>query len=117
MDFKDDIVAISSPSGMGAISLIRVSGEKALEKVNPFFKSKNGKSLLNIKSHSMMFGEFMNEDEVIDEVVVSFFDKDKSYTGQQTVEISCHGSTFIQKKILQTLLEKDIDLPNLASLR
>ena len=42
MDFKDDIVAISSPSGMGAISLIRVSGEKALEKVNPFFKSKNG---------------------------------------------------------------------------
>ena len=80
MNFKDDIVAISSPSGMGAISLIRVSGEKALEKVNPFFKSKNGKNLLNIKSHSMMFGEFMNEDEVIDEVVVSFFDKDKSYT-------------------------------------
>ena len=66
MDFKDDIVAISSPSGMGAISLIRVSGEKALEKVNPFFKSKNGKSLLNIKCDSMMFGEFMNEDEVID---------------------------------------------------
>ena len=110
MNFKDDIVAISSPSGMGAISLIRVSGEKALEKVNPFFKSKNGKSLLNIKSHSMMFGEFMNEDEVIDEVVVSFFDKDKSYTGQQTVEISCHGSTFIQKKILETLLEKKIRL-------
>ena len=58
----------------------------------------------------MIFGEFMNGDEVIDEVVVSFFDKDKSYTGQQTVEISCHGSIFIQKKILQTLLEKNIRL-------
>ena len=110
MDFKDDIVAISSPGGMGAISLIRVSGEKALEKVNPFFKSKSGKRLLDIKSHSMMFGEFTKGDEVIDEVVVSFFDKDKSYTGQQTVEISCHGSTFIQKKILETLLEKNIRL-------
>ena len=110
MDFKDDIVAISSPSGMGAISLIRVSGEKALEKVNPFFKSKSGKRLSDIKSHSIMFGEFTKGDEVIDEVVVSFFDKDKSYTGQQTVEISCHGSTFIQKKILETLLEKNIRL-------
>ena len=65
MDFKDDIVAISSPSGMGAISLIRVSGEKALEKVNPFFKSKSGKSILNIKYNNMIFGEYMNEDEVI----------------------------------------------------
>ena len=80
MDFKDDIVAISSPGGMGAISLIRVSGEKALEKVDPFFKSKSGKRLLDIKSHSMMFGEFTKGDELIDEVVVSFFDKDKSYT-------------------------------------
>ena len=63
MDFKDDIVAISSPSGMGAISLIRVSGEKALEKVNPFFRTKSGKKLLDIKSHSLIFGEFTNGDE------------------------------------------------------
>ena len=110
MDFKDDIVAISSPGGMGAISLIRVSGEKALEKVNPFFKSKSGKRLLDIKSHSMMFGEFTNGDEVIDEVVISFFDKDKSYTGQQTVEISCHGSTYIQKTIIEKLLTNNIRL-------
>ena len=56
------------PVAWGNFSLIRVSGEKALEKVNPFFKSKSGKkSLLNIKSHSMIFGEFINEDEVIDE--------------------------------------------------
>ena len=110
MDFKDDIVAISSPSGMGAISLIRVSGEKALEKVNPFFRTKSGKKLLDIKSHSLIFGEFTNGDEVIDEVVISFFDKDKSYTGQQTVEISCHGSTYIQKTIIEKLLTNNIRL-------
>ena len=53
MDFKDDIIAISSPGGMGAISLIRVSGEKALEKVNPFFKSKSGKRLLDINLQAL----------------------------------------------------------------
>ena len=110
MDFKEDIVAISSPNGMGAIAIIRITGEKALEKVSTCFKSKNGKPLSKIKSHSIMFGEFMNQDVVVDEVIISFFDKGKSYTGQQTIEISCHGSTFIQKKILETLLDQNIRL-------
>ena len=110
MDFKDDIVAISTPSGMGAISIIRVTGDKALKKVEPFFKSKKGTKLSNIKSHSLLYGDFVYNDEIIDEVVLSYYAKDKSFTGQETIEISCHGSTYIQKTIIEKLLENKIRL-------
>ncbi len=110
MDFKDDIVAISTPSGMGAISIIRVTGDNALKKVEPFFKSKKGTKLSNIKSHSLLYGDFVYNDEIIDEVVLSYYEKDKSFTGQETIEISCHGSTYIQKTIIEKLLENKIRL-------
>jgi len=110
MDFKDDIVAISTPSGMGAISIIRVTGDNALKKVEPFFKSKKGTKLSNIKSHSLLYGDFVYNDEIIDEVVLSYYAKDKSFTGQETIEISCHGSTYIQKTIIEKLLENNIRL-------
>ncbi|MAT79438.1 MAG: tRNA uridine-5-carboxymethylaminomethyl(34) synthesis GTPase MnmE [Flavobacteriales bacterium] len=110
MDFKDDIVAISTPSGMGAISVIRLTGDSPLKKVEPFFKSKKGTSLSNIKSHSLLYGDFMYNDEIIDEVVLSYYAKDKSFTGQETIEISCHGSTYIQKIIIEKLLENNIRL-------
>tara|TARA_B100000579_G_scaffold173883_1_gene141723 strand:+ start:903 stop:2291 length:1389 start_codon:yes stop_codon:yes gene_type:complete len=110
MDFKDDIVAISTPSGMGAISIIRVTGDNALKKVEPFFKSKKGTKLSNIKSHSLLYGDFVNNHEIIDEVVLSYYAKDKSFTGQETIEISCHGSTYIQKTIIEKLLENKIRL-------
>ena len=110
MDFKDDIVAISTPNGMGAISLIRVSGENALNKVEPFFKSKKGTNLSNIKTHSLVYGDFFHGDNIIDEVVLSYYAKDKSFTGQETIEISCHGSTYIQKTIIEKLLENNIRL-------
>ena len=110
MDFKDDIVAISTPSGMGAISVIRLTGDSPLKKVEPFFKSKKGTSLSNIKSHSLLYGDFMYNDEIIDEVVLSYYAKDKSFTGQETIEISCHGSTYIQKTIIEKLLENNIRL-------
>ena len=110
MDFKDDIVAISTPSGMGAISIIRVTGDNALKKVEPFFKSKKGTKLSNIKSHSLLYGDFVYNDEIIDEVVLSYYAKDKSFTGQETIEISCHGSTYIQKTIIEKLLENKIRL-------
>ena len=71
MDFNDDIVAISTPSGMGAISIIRVTGGNSLKKVEPFFKSKKGTKLSNIKSHSLLYGDFVYNDEIIDEVVLS----------------------------------------------
>ena len=110
MDFKDDIVAISTPSGMGAISIIRVTGGNSLKKVEPFFKSKKGTKLSNIKSHSLLYGDFVNNHEIIDEVVLSYYAKDKSFTGQETIEISCHGSTYIQKTIIEKLLENKIRL-------
>ena len=110
MDFKDDIVAISTPSGMGAISVIRLTGDSPLKKVEPFFKSKKGTSLSNIKSHTLMYGDFIYNDQIIDEVVLSYYAKDKSFTGQETIEISCHGSTYIQKTIIEKLLTNNIRL-------
>ena len=110
MDFKDDIVAISTPSGMGAISVIRLTGDSPLKKVEPFFKSKKGTSLSNIKSHTLIYGDFIYNDQIIDEVVLSYYAKDKSFTGQETIEISCHGSTYIQKTIIEKLLTNNIRL-------
>ena len=110
MDFKDDIVAISTPSGMGAISVIRLTGDSPLKKVEPFFKSKKGTSLSNIKSHTLMYGDFIYNDQIIDEVVLSYYAKDKSFIGQETIEISCHGSTYIQKTIIEKLLTNNIRL-------
>ena len=110
MDFKDDIVAISTPSGMGAISVIRLTGDSPLKKVEPFFKSKKGTSLSNIKSHTLMYGDFIYNDQIIDEVVLSYYAKDKSFTGQETIEISCHGSIYIQKTIIEKLLTNNIRL-------
>ncbi len=110
MDFKDDIVAISTPTGMGAIALIRITGDNALMKVEPFFKSRSGTSISDIKSHSIIYGDFTYNDEIVDEVVLSYFAKGKSFTGQETVEISCHGSTYIQKTIIEKLLTNNIRL-------
>ena len=79
MDFKDDIVAISTPTGMGAIALIRITGDNALMKVEPFFKSRSGTNISDIKSHSIIYGDFTYDDEIIDEVVLSYFAKGKSF--------------------------------------
>ena len=100
----------SSPAGMGAISIIRISGPKSISKFQPFFKSKNNKELKDQKSHTLHFGDFIFNDQLIDEVLVSVFEKGKSFTGDESVEITCHGSTYIQKTIVETLLENGIRL-------
>ena len=110
MEINDDIVAISSPPGMGAIAIIRISGPKSISKFQPFFKSKNNKKLEDQKSHTLHFGDFRFNDQLIDEVLVSVFEKGKSFTGDESVEITCHGSTYIQKTIVETLLENGIRL-------
>ena len=110
MEINDDIIAISSPAGMGAISIIRISGPKSISKFQPFFKSKNNKELKDQKSHTLHFGDFIFNDQLIDEVLVSVFEKGKSFTGDESVEITCHGSTYIQKTIVETLLENGIRL-------
>ena len=98
----DTIVAISTPSGIGAISILRISGDNAFAIINPLFPSKD---LLTVKTHTLHFGLLKTDKEILDEVVLAVFKNPRSYTGEDTVEISCHGSVYIQEKILKTLVQ------------
>lgn len=98
------ICAIATPAGTGAIAVIRVSGKNAITITDKLFISPSGKHvLLKAKTHSLKFGKLVFENKVIDEVLISVFRNPNSYTGEDTIEISCHGSQFIQQKILTTL--------------
>ena len=101
--WNNTIIAIATPPGIGAIGVLRISGDKAIEIINSIFASKN---LLQQPSHTLHVGSLKNNDEVIDEVVVSLFKAPRSYTGEDVVEISCHGSFFIQQKIIDICIEK-----------
>ena len=102
---NDTIIALATPSGIGAISVIRLSGDNAITIVDDFFKSvKKGKTLSNQKSHTIHLGHIVKNDVIIDEVLVSVFKNPNSYTGENVVEISCHGSSYIQQEILQLFL-------------
>ena len=104
---KDNICALATASGMGAIAVIRVSGPDAITICTPLFKSvKEGKSLLNQKTHTIHLGTIMDGTQLVDEVLVSVFKGPNSYTGENVVEISCHGSNYIQQQILQLLIKK-----------
>ena len=103
---NDTIIALATPSGVGAISVIRLSGENAIDIVDAFFKSiKKGKSLKNQKSHTIHLGHIISNNVILDEVLVSVFKNPNSYTGENVVEISCHGSSFIQQEIIQLFLQ------------
>jgi tRNA modification GTPase len=103
---NDTIIALATPSGVGAISVIRLSGSTSIEIVNQFFQSiKKNKSLLNQKTHTIHLGHIVNNNTILDEVLVSVFKNPNSYTGENVVEISCHGSVFIQQEILQLFLQ------------
>ncbi|KGO05714.1 tRNA uridine-5-carboxymethylaminomethyl(34) synthesis GTPase MnmE [Dokdonia donghaensis] len=104
MNIQDTIVALASPAGAGAIAVIRVSGPEALAICSPIFKSVSGKVLANQKTHTIHLGHIMDGQRTIDEVLVSLFKGTNSYTGEPTVEISCHGSSYIQQEIIQLLL-------------
>ena len=106
MHIQDTITALATASGAGAIAIIRVSGAQSLEIVNSIFKAKSGKSLIDQDSHTLHLGNIYDNNRIIDEVLVSLFKGTKSYTGEPTVEISCHGSSYIQQEILQLLLRK-----------
>jgi tRNA modification GTPase len=103
---NDTIIALATPSGVGAISVIRLSGEKAIEIVDTFFQSiKKNKKLIDQKSHTIHLGHIINNGITLDEVLVSVFKNPHSYTGENVIEISCHGSVFIQQEILQLFLK------------
>ena len=103
---NDTIIALATPSGVGAISVIRLSGENAIDIVDAFFKSiKKGKSLKNQKTHTIHLGHIIDKGIILDEVLVSVFKNPNSYTGENVIEISCHGSSFIQQEIIQLFLQ------------
>jgi tRNA modification GTPase len=107
MIHKDTIIALATPSGVGAISVIRLSGENAIHIVDANFTSvKKNKVLKNEKTHTIHLGHIMKNGVVLDEVLVSVFKNPRSYTGENVVEISCHGSRFIQQEIIQLFLQK-----------
>ena len=107
MIHKDTIIALATPSGVGAIAVIRLSGENALQIVDVNFRSvKKNKVLKNAKTHTIHLGHIINKGVVLDEVLVAVFKNPRSYTGENVVEISCHGSRFIQQEIIQLFLEK-----------
>ena len=104
---NDTIIALATPAGVGAISVIRLSGENAIHFVEANFKSiRKNKSLLNQKTHTIHLGHIIENNIILDEVLVSIFKNPNSYTGENVVEISCHGSSFIQQEIIQLFLKK-----------
>ncbi|MBI1224464.1 MAG: tRNA uridine-5-carboxymethylaminomethyl(34) synthesis GTPase MnmE [Bacteroidetes bacterium] len=103
-DLTDTIVALATPPGVGAIGVIRLSGEAALSIVEQVF---SGKKLTKQPSHTLHFGSIKNDEgQVLDEVLVSIFKGSNSYTGENTAEVSCHGSPFILQKIIELFVEK-----------
>jgi len=102
MNLNDTIVAQSTPHGKGAIGIIRLSGKNSIEIINSIFPSKD---LSKEKSHTIHYGNIEHNKDIVDEVLVSIFKEPKSYTKENIVEISCHGSNYIIKKILSIIVE------------
>ena len=100
MGWDDTIVALATPPGIGAIGVIRVSGKQTFLVINQLFPSKN---LSDQASHTVHVGLLKFQNEILDEVVLALFKGPKSYTGEDTIEISCHGSQFIIEKIIQAI--------------
>ena len=103
---QETIVALASPSGAGAIAIIRLSGNEALTIAEQVFQSVSGKAISKQKTHTIHLGHIVEEGKVYDQVLLSIFKNPHSYTGEDVVEISCHGSTYIQQQIIQLLLRK-----------
>lgn len=101
----DTICALATPAGTGALAIIRVSGKNAFQAGNTVFRTKKGlyKNFKNEKTHTLHYGELVNDNEIIDEVLISVFHNPHSFTGEDSLEISCHGSVYIQQQILQLL--------------
>ncbi|UGU16830.1 tRNA uridine-5-carboxymethylaminomethyl(34) synthesis GTPase MnmE [Sinomicrobium kalidii] len=101
---NDTIIALATPSGAGAIAVLRISGKEAINIVDAKFRSVKGKKLSGQKSHTIHLGHIVDGAKVLDEVLVSIFKGPHSYTGENVVEISCHGSPYIQREIIQLFL-------------
>jgi tRNA modification GTPase len=107
MEQEQTIAAIATPPGQGAIAIIRLSGADAFSICAPLFRpARRGLELSSQPAGTVHYGKIHDKGEVIDEVMVSIFRSPRSYTGEDLIEISCHGSVYIQQQILQLLLDK-----------
>ena len=103
---RDDIIcALSTPQGVGALGIIRLSGTNSSSLLTPFFSSVRQKRE-GWTSHVAYFGDFSIEEQHIDEILVNFFAEGKSFTGEESIELSCHGSPYIIGRILEALLSQ-----------
>jgi len=103
---KPAIAAIATPIGEGGIAVIRISGRNAIQKVNTYFR---GTDLAAVDSHTVHFGKIVRKNgNVVDEVLVTVFKNPKSYTGEDTVEVSCHGGVLVTQAVLETVLAQGI---------
>jgi len=98
----DNICAIATPYGVGAISIIRCSGPNAIELINNIFK---GKNLTKCKSHTMHYGYILNDNEIVDEVLCNLFISPNSFDGENCVEINCHGGLYVTNMVLKACLK------------
>ena len=105
--WDDTIVALATPPGVGAIGVVRISGKNAFKVINELFSSKD---LLQQPTHTLHVGYLKDGDEILDEVVVSLFKGPKSYTGEDVIEISCHGSPFVQQQVINACIKRNTRL-------
>ena len=99
------ICALSTPAGSGALAIVRVSGPEAITLCDRFFQPRSGVPLAERRSHTATFGRLVRDGELLDEAVATVFRAPHSFTGEDTVELSCHGSTFIQQRLLEWLID------------
>jgi tRNA modification GTPase len=104
---NDTICALSTPAGSGAIAVVRISGKQSLAiGLQIFHPAGKALNVERIQSHHQYFGEIIDEAKVLDEVLLTYFKAPRSYTGEDSVEISCHGSEYIQRRMIELLLAK-----------
>ncbi len=101
----ETICAISTPQGVGGIAVIRLSGDNAVSVAEKVLRNKTGKPV-KLRDHKALFLQLFDADEFLDEVIVTLFATPHSYTGEDVVEISCHGSLYVQRQILQVLINQ-----------
>lgn len=109
---NDTIIALATPSGAGAIAVIRLSGPDAIQMVDSVFKSIHAKKLSTQKTHTIHLGHIIDASRPLDEVLVSVFKNPTSYTGEDVIEISCHGSSYIQQEIIQLFVRNGARIAN-----
>ncbi len=108
-NYQENIIALATPQGSGSIGVIRLSGDDVIEIVNCFFEGKfKEKDLTKVKSHTIHLGYIKEGDRILDEVLVSIFKNPHSYTGEDVIEISTHGSPYIQQQIIQLFLRNGV---------